>query len=86
METPEFETAVNELIGLSKKQILSVMCAEAVYWRCHRSLLADALTVRGVEVRHILSPTKVEPHGLTSFAKVDGTRLSYPPDQPELDL
>ena len=86
METAEFETALTELIDMSKKDTLAMMCAEAVYWRCHRSLLSDALLVRGIDVRHILSATKVEPHRLTSFAKVDGFHLSYPPDQPELDL
>ena len=86
METPEFEKALNELIEMSKKESLAMMCAEAVYWRCHRSLLSDALLVHGVDVRHILSATKVEPHRLTSFARVAGARLSYPPEQPDLDL
>jgi uncharacterized protein (DUF488 family) len=55
------------------------MCAEAVYWRCHRRLIADALLVRGVPVEHILSEGKREPHALTGFACVDGLRNTYPP-------
>ena len=54
------------------------MCAEAVPWRCHRSLIADALTVRGVPVVEILSETKWQKHELTSFARVDGDTITYP--------
>ncbi|BAS26529.1 hypothetical protein LIP_0672 [Limnochorda pilosa] len=54
------------------------MCAEAVWWRCHRSLIAHALKVRGVEVRHIMSRTRAEPHRLTPFARVEGARITYP--------
>lgn len=55
-----------------------IMCAEAVPWRCHRSLIADALVARGWEVRHIMSETKADQHRMTSFARVDGDTLSYP--------
>ena len=55
------------------------MCAEAVPWRCHRSLVGDALLVRGDEVLDIMSATKTNPHTLTSFAHVDGTTITYPP-------
>jgi uncharacterized protein (DUF488 family) len=54
------------------------MCAEAVPWRCHRRMVADALVARGVEVRHIYTATKVEAHRLTPFARIDGTRVTYP--------
>jgi len=54
------------------------MCAEAVPWRCHRSLIADALLVRGVEVRHIMSLMRAEPHTLIPFARVEDTRITYP--------
>jgi uncharacterized protein (DUF488 family) len=54
------------------------MCAEAVWWRCHRQLIADALVARGAEVRHILSAAPAEPHRLTSFAVVEGRRIRYP--------
>jgi uncharacterized protein (DUF488 family) len=56
----------------------ALMCAEAVPWRCHRSLIADALTVRGIEVLHIIGPSEAHPHRLTSFAHVEGTRVTYP--------
>ena len=55
------------------------MCAEAVPWRCHRSLIADALTVRGVRAEEIVSETKTQVHALTPFARVDGTTITYPP-------
>jgi uncharacterized protein (DUF488 family) len=55
------------------------MCAESVPWRCHRSLIADALAARGVAVRHIMSASKAVPHQLTSFARVEGNRVTYPP-------
>jgi hypothetical protein len=55
------------------------MCAEAVPWRCHRSLVADALSARGAVVEHVTSPTHASPHHLTPFALVDGARITYPP-------
>jgi uncharacterized protein (DUF488 family) len=55
-----------------------MMCAEAVPWRCHRSLIADALLARGVTVQHILGAGRTQPHTLTPFARVDGTDTSYP--------
>jgi uncharacterized protein (DUF488 family) len=60
------------------------MCAEAVPWRCHRSLVADALEVRSVPVIEILSETSHRSHKLTPFARVDGTSIVYPPEQPNL--
>jgi uncharacterized protein (DUF488 family) len=65
------------------------MCAEAVPWRCHRSLVADALTVRDIRVAEIVSNNRAEPHKLTAFAVADGDRITYPPEkveQPQLDL
>jgi hypothetical protein len=56
------------------------MCAEAVPWRCHRSLVADALLVRGIPVEEIIGTQKPKPHKLTPFARVDGTCISYPPE------
>ena len=70
--------------GLEKLQALaadgrvSLMCAEAVPWRCHRSLIADAVTARGARVAHIMSAKSASPHRLTSFAKVEGERVTYP--------
>lgn len=84
MGTDEFRRGLDELVALASQACTAVMCAEAVPWRCHRSLLADALVVRGIEVRHILSPHRAEPHHLTPFARVEGTRVTYPPEQPRL--
>ncbi len=79
MQTEEFEKALDELVALARERPLAIMCAEAVPWRCHRSLVADALTVRGLAVKHITGLTKASPHRLTPFAKVEGTRILYPP-------
>ncbi len=79
MQTPEFALALDQLIQLARQGTIATMCAEAVPWRCHRSLIADALLVRGIPVRHIMSPTKTQPHTLTPFAKVHGTQILYPP-------
>jgi uncharacterized protein (DUF488 family) len=79
MQTPEFEAQLSGLIELAQKQSVVIICAEAVPWRCHRSLIADALTVRGVPVEHLMGLGKSQPHRLTPFARVAGTRLSYPP-------
>ena len=87
MLTPAFAAALEELIALDGgRGRTAAMCAEAVPWRCHRSLIADALTVRGVGVEHILSETVRKPHALTPFARVEGDRLTYPAEQPGLDL
>jgi len=78
MQTPEFETNLDDLIGLAREQPSAIMCAEAVPWRCHRSLIADALVARGITVEEIISATKARPHSLTPFAKVQGTEVTYP--------
>ena len=79
MQTPEFESNVEKLIKKAQKESLAVMCAEALPWRCHRSLLADALLIRSVKVAHIMSGTSAQEHALTSWAKASGTRITYPP-------
>lgn len=79
MQTAEFASSLEALTNLAENDRIALMCAEAVPWRCHRSLIADALTVRGYPVEHILSPTRRQPHTLTPFAQVDGSRLTYPP-------
>jgi uncharacterized protein (DUF488 family) len=61
------------------------MCAEAVPWRCHRSLIADALLVRGIEALEIVSAERTTPHKLTAFARVDGLRITYPPERLPLE-
>jgi hypothetical protein len=78
MQTPEFEESLNELIQLANQDRIALMCAEAVPWRCHRSLIADALLVRGIRTEDIMTPTRSLVHTLTPFAKVQGTLLTYP--------
>lgn len=78
MQTAEFQSAMETLLELAGREPIAVMCAEAVPWRCHRSLIADALVVRGYPVEHIMSLDKTQPHSLTPFAKVDGIDLTYP--------
>lgn len=79
MQTEEFAEAVSKLVAEAEAETVAIMCAEAVPWRCHRSLIGDALLVRGVEVVDIMSATNARPHALTSFAVVDGERVTYPP-------
>jgi uncharacterized protein (DUF488 family) len=78
MQTPAFETALDTLVKLAQQKPTAVMCAEAVPWRCHRSLIADALTARGYEVRDIMSATSAKLHVLMPMVKVRGHRVSYP--------
>jgi uncharacterized protein (DUF488 family) len=80
MQTDAFKAAVEELITLTEKAPTAIMCAEAVPWRCHRSLVGDALLIRGVRVLDIMSATNAPEHKLTSFAHVDGTNITYPPE------
>ena len=83
MQTEEFLNALEALMADSRLQATAIMCAEAVPWRCHRSLIADALVTRGWDVRHIMSPEKATPHVLTSFAHVEKGTLTYPkPNDP----
>lgn len=86
MLTPAFDQALDELLALAEREPVSVMCAETVPWRCHRSLIADALSARGVLVTHILSAGRVQVHSMTQFAQVQGGRVTYPGAQPRLDL
>lgn len=78
MQTPGFDEALAKLMELAQKKQIAIMCAEAVPWRCHRSLVADALTARGVAVEHIMSATRRQPHQLTPFAKLEGAHVLYP--------
>jgi uncharacterized protein (DUF488 family) len=78
METPEFEKGLARLMDAAKTRRVAIMCAEAVPWRCHRSLIGDALVARGVEVFELSSVTQTHPHRLTPFARVEGTRVTYP--------
>lgn len=83
MQTDEFAAALEGLAQHAREAETAIMCAEAVWWRCHRSLIADALVARAIPVRHIVSAERAEPHALRSFAVLDGTRVSYP-GPPEL--
>jgi uncharacterized protein (DUF488 family) len=79
MQSPEFAENVQRVAELSTRERCALMCAEAVPWRCHRSLIGDALLVRGVGVEDIIGPGKRKPHTLTTFAQVDGMQITYPP-------
>ena len=78
MQTNEFMKALEELMADSRLQPTAIMCAEAVPWRCHRSLIADALVSRGWDIQHIMSSEKATPHVLTSFAHFEKDKLTYP--------
>jgi uncharacterized protein (DUF488 family) len=78
MQTPEFEAGLQKLMQLAAREQTVIMCAEAVPWRCHRSLIADALKARGAQVEHIMSASRKQPHLLTSFARVSGIHITYP--------
>lgn len=80
MQTTAFGVGIEELAELGTKDTTVIMCAEAVPWRCHRSMIGDALVVRGIGVRDIISDRSVTPHTLTRFACVEGTRVTYPGD------
>ena len=84
MQTEPFQDALQTLIQMSRQNRVAIMCAEAVPWRCHRSLVADALSARAVPVIEILSESNYRTHKLTPFAQVKGMRVTYPPEQPKL--
>lgn len=83
MQTPEFSRALGELIDLAIEKRVAIMCAEAVPWRCHRSLIGDALLIRNIKVEDIFNEKTCKPHLLTPWAKVDGNLITYPgpPDE-----
>jgi hypothetical protein len=85
MQTAEFADAIASLVGLAERDRVAVMCAEAVPWRCHRSLIADALLARGIVASEIVSEKRLQPHRLTPFAVVDGERVTYPAGAPSGD-
>jgi uncharacterized protein (DUF488 family) len=89
MQTGEFAGAIEDLLAAAGDRRAAVMCAEAVPWRCHRSLIADALVARGLPVFHIMSAARADEHKLTPFARIDGEHLTYPtplPNQKRLPL
>jgi uncharacterized protein (DUF488 family) len=80
MQTPEFKQSLAEMVQLANRERIVLMCAEAVPWRCHRSLIADALVGRGIRVEDIMSLARRQLHVLTPFAKIRGTTITYPPE------
>jgi uncharacterized protein (DUF488 family) len=78
MQTTEFATALDQLIEAASSRRTAIMCAEAVPWRCHRSLISDALAARSVAVEHIFTSAKREPHRYTPFARIEGVSVTYP--------
>lgn len=83
MQSRAFEEAVDELVERGREAAVVIMCAEAVPWRCHRSLIGDALLVRGVTVLDIMTEKKARPQQLTTFAHVEGRTITYPPTRKE---
>jgi uncharacterized protein (DUF488 family) len=81
MQTDAFVTALDELIALASEKRTAIMCAELLWWRCHRMLISDALSIRGWEVIHILGAGKAQQHNLTKFAVVSGLTITYPPEE-----
>ncbi|HET9236681.1 MAG TPA: DUF488 domain-containing protein [Oligoflexus sp.] len=79
METPEFAAGLETLMDLATEKTVAVMCSEAVWWRCHRRMIADAMLARGWEVRHILSKSAAPQHELSKIARVYEGRVTYPP-------
>lgn len=86
MQTEAFKEGLATLVHMSRRKQTAIMCAEAVPWRCHRSLVADALSVRGIPAVEILSESSYRLHKLTPFAHVEGTHITYPPEQSKLLL
>jgi len=78
MQTPEFQMGIKTLIQAAKREQVAIMCAEAVPWRCHRSLIGDALEARGIAVKDIMSENRLQAHQLTSFARIEGAHVTYP--------
>jgi uncharacterized protein (DUF488 family) len=78
MQTPEFEAGLQKLLRMAGEEPVAIMCAESVPWRCHRSLIADALAARGLPVAHIIGEKPAGPHKITPFAKIEGTVVTYP--------
>lgn len=78
MQTEDFRRGIDELLRIGAEKPTAIMCAEAVPWRCHRSLVGDALLVRGVNVKDIIGPTSIRDHTLTPFAVVRGLKITYP--------
>jgi uncharacterized protein (DUF488 family) len=86
METDEFRAALARLEAAARERPTAIMCAEGLWWQCHRRLISDALSVHGWRVCHIAPDGSLEDHRLTEFARVDGEQIVYPPPQGALDI
>ena len=86
MQTPAFEQSLKQLIEIATKKPTVIMCAEAVPWRCHRSLIADALVARGWQVIDLVNERSTKLHKLPDYAKVQGTQVTYPASGASSDL
>ena len=86
MASAEFAAGLERLEQLASRRPTAMMCAEALWWRCHRRLLSDALLARGCDILHLDARGATQPHRLTEFAVVDGERVSYPPAQAALEV
>ena len=86
MQTEEFRDNLEKLVGLGTNKRIAIMCAEAVPWRCHRSLISDALLARGIVALHIVGTDDPKPHTLTSFAVIRGAEVTYPDENLRLAL
>jgi hypothetical protein len=86
MATEEFRDGLSHLLDLAREKCTAIMCAEAVPWRCHRSLIGDALLARGVHVDDIMNATSTYPHEMTPFAKVEGLNVVYPAESEQANL
>jgi uncharacterized protein (DUF488 family) len=84
MQTEPFRNGLEILIQINRQKVVAIMCAKAVPWRCHRSLVADALSIRDIPVIEILSESNYRIHKLTPFARVEATAITYPPNQASL--
>jgi uncharacterized protein (DUF488 family) len=80
MQTLDFKDSLEQLITIAREKVATIMCAEAVPWRCHRTLIGDALLIRGFKVEDIMSNRTSKPHKLTPWARVDGYTITYPGD------
>jgi uncharacterized protein (DUF488 family) len=78
MQSGAFQRSLKRCLELASVESVALMCAEAVPWRCHRSLIAEALVARGIDALEIASDSRVRSHTLTPFAEVDGTHVTYP--------
>jgi uncharacterized protein (DUF488 family) len=85
MQTEAFAGALDELLRIAEERPTAIMCSEAVPWRCHRSLIADAATIRGGTVEHLMSETACHRHNLTPFAVVEGLKIIYPASEGEAE-